>query len=120
MHRKATPHGITWLFLKKSNFNSREEENIMKKGFKEQAARPSVYAEISGTQATEGAQDTRDIQAAEDRKKREYYRFNLKMPIEYKEYLQSAAYKASSPGNMVTITEYICNLIKDDMDKNGQ
>ena len=92
----------------------------MGKAFKEQAARPSVYAEISGTQAIENTQDTQDTQNTKDTKKQEYYRFNLKMPMEYKEYLQEAAYKASSPGNMVTITEYICSLIKDDMDKHGQ
>lgn len=51
--------------------------------------------------------------------KPEYYRFNLKMPLEYKDYLQAAAYRASSPTKTVTITEYICELVRADMEKNG-
>ena len=47
------------------------------------------------------------------------YRFNLIMPAHYKAYLQKAAYEASSPTKTVSITEYICNLIKADMDKNS-
>lgn len=58
--------------------------------------------------------DTRDTQPA----KPVYYRFNLKMPIEYQEYLQAAAYRASSPTKTVTITEYICELIRRDKEAN--
>lgn len=45
----------------------------------------------------------------------QYYRFNLKMPIAYKNYLQSAAYECSTPRHTVTITEYINMLIREDM-----
>ena len=62
------------------------------------------------------AKDTRDTQDTENAKT-EYYRFNLKMPMEYKDYLQAAAYKASSPTKTVTITEYICKLIAEDMER---
>ena len=65
---------------------------------------------------TEGTQDTRRTPKAP---KPEYYRFNLKMPLEYKDYLQAAAYRASSPTKTVTITEYICELVRADMEKNG-
>lgn len=68
------------------------------------------------TQDTQGAQDTQRTPKAP---KPEYYRFNLKMPLEYKEYLQAAAYRASSPEKTVTITEYICELVRADMEKNG-
>lgn len=64
-------------------------------------------------QDTEGRQDTRDTKDT----KKEYYRFNLKMPMEYKDYLQEAAYRASSPTKTITITEYICNLIAEDMER---
>ena len=68
---------------------------------------------------TEGTQDTQDTQSAPKAPKPEYYRFNLKMPIEYKEYLQAAAYRASSPEKTITITEYLCELVRADMEKNG-
>ena len=87
----------------------------MAKGFKEAAeSQKPVYATIMG------AQGTQDTQSAQDTKKQEYYRFNLKMPFEYKGYLQQAAFKASTPTNLVTVTEYICNLIRADMEKNGE
>lgn len=63
---------------------------------------------------TQDIQDTRDTQGA----KPVYYRFNLKMPIEYQQYLQAAAYRASSPTKTVTITEYICELIRRDKEAN--
>ena len=64
-------------------------------------------------------QDTRDTQRTPKAPKPEYYRFNLKMPLEYKEYLQAAAYRASSPEKTITITEYLCELVRADMEKNG-
>lgn len=63
--------------------------------------------------------DTTDTQDTPKTPKPEYYRFNLKMPLEYKDYLQAAAYRASSPTKTVTITEYICELVRADMEKNG-
>ena len=71
------------------------------------------------TTDTEDMQDTQDTQSTPKAPKPEYYRFNLKMPLEYKDYLQAAAYRASSPTKTVTITEYICELIRADMEKNG-
>ena len=68
---------------------------------------------------TEDTQDTQDTQSTQKAPKPEYYRFNLKMPLEYKDYLQAAAYRASSPTKTVTITEYICELVRADMEKNG-
>ena len=75
--------------------------------------------DTTGTQDTQDTQDTRDTQRTPKAPKPEYYRFNLKMPLEYKEYLQAAAYRASSPEKTVTITEYICELVRADMEKNG-
>lgn len=68
---------------------------------------------------TEDTQDTQDTQRTPKAPKPEYYRFNLKMPLEYKEYLQAAAYRASSPEKTITITEYLCELVRADMEKNG-
>ena len=69
---------------------------------------------------TEYTQDTQDTQSTPKAPKPEYYRFNLKMPLEYKDYLQAAAYRASSPTKTVTITEYICELVRADMEKNAE
>ena len=67
---------------------------------------------------TADTQDTQDTQRTQKAPKPEYYRFNLKMPLEYKEYLQAAAYRASSPEKTITITEYLCELVRADMEKN--
>ena len=69
---------------------------------------------------TEDTQDTQGTQCTPKAPKPEYYRFNLKMPLEYKDYLQAAAYRASSPTKTVTITEYICELVRADMEKNAE
>ena len=66
---------------------------------------------------TADTQDTQDTQRTQKAPKPEYYRFNLKMPLEYKDYLQAAAYRASSPTKTVTITEYICELVRADMER---
>ena len=68
---------------------------------------------------TTDTQDTQDTQSTPKAPKPEYYRFNLKMPLEYKDYLQAAAYRASSPEKTITITEYLCELVRADMEKNG-
>ena len=68
---------------------------------------------------TTDTQDTQDTQRTQKAPKPEYYRFNLKMPLEYKEYLQAAAYRASSPEKTITITEYLCELVRADMEKNS-
>lgn len=74
-------------------------------------------ADIFDTLARGNTQDTQDTRDTQDTKP-VYYRFNLKMPIEYQQYLQAAAYRASSPTKTVTITEYICELIRRDKEAN--
>lgn len=81
----------------------------------------AASADIFDTIARGNTADTTDTQDTQDTRKAkpEYYRFNLKMPIEYKEYLQAAAYRASSPEKTITITEYLCELVRADMEKNS-
>lgn len=82
----------------------------------------AASADIFDTITRGNTADTVDITDTQDTPKTpkpEYYRFNLKMPLEYKEYLQAAAYRASSPKKIITITEYICELVRADMEKNG-
>ena len=89
------------------------------------AASADIFDTIArgNTADTIDAENTRDIQDTQSTPKApkpEYYRFNLKMPLEYKDYLQAAAYRASSPTKTVTITEYICELVRADMEKNAE
>ena len=85
------------------------------------AASADIFDTIArgNTTDTIDTEDTQDTQDTPKAPKPEYYRFNLKMPLEYKDYLQAAAYRASSPTKTVTITEYICELVRADMEKNG-
>ena len=85
------------------------------------AASADIFDTIArgNTADTVDTADTQDTQDTPKTAKPEYYRFNLKMPLEYKDYLQAAAYRASSPTKTVTITEYICELVRADMEKNG-
>ena len=83
------------------------------------AASADIFDTITRGNTADTAEDTQDTQRTPKAPKPEYYRFNLKMPLEYKEYLQAAAYRASSPTKTVTITEYICELVRADMEKNG-
>ena len=85
------------------------------------AASADIFDTIArgNTADTVDTTDTQDTQDTPKAAKPEYYRFNLKMPLEYKDYLQAAAYRASSPTKTVTITEYICELVRADMEKNG-
>ena len=85
------------------------------------AASADIFDTIARGNTTDTAdtQDTQDTQRTPKAPKPEYYRFNLKMPLEYKEYLQAAAYRASSPEKTITITEYLCELVRADMEKNG-
>ena len=82
------------------------------------AASADIFDTIARGNTTDTA-DTQDTQDTRNTQKPEYYRFNLKMPLEYKEYLQAAAYRASSPEKTATITEYICELVRADMEKNS-
>ena len=85
------------------------------------AASADIFDTIArgNTADTVDTANTKDTQDTPKAAKPEYYRFNLKMPLEYKDYLQAAAYRASSPTKTVTITEYICELVRADMEKNG-
>lgn len=42
-------------------------------------------------------------------------RLSLKIPREIKEYMIAAAYRESGPTHIVTVTEYLVNLVKKDM-----
>ena len=44
-------------------------------------------------------------------------RLNLKIPAELKAYLLAAAYRESTPKHLMSVTEYLCKLVREDMEK---
>ena len=87
---------------------------MAKKDIKTAAESANAFDIIAtGTTDTASTQDTKGTTSA-----REVYRMNLKMPVEFKEYLMAQAYRQSNEKHIVSVTEYICNLIREDMDRN--
>lgn len=48
------------------------------------------------------------------------YRLNLSLPIDCKNHLENAAFRASSPTKRVSITSYLVKLIRDDMKREAK
>ena len=83
------------------------------------AASADIFDTITRGNTADTA-DTTDTQDTPKTAKPEYYRFNLKMPLEYKEYLTVAAAKASiEQRRNISLTQYLCELVRADMEKNG-
>lgn len=68
----------------------------------------------SGEKARRNTNTIAHIGAAQkqEEKKQEYYRFNLKLPIEQKDYLQEMAWRSRE-----SITAYLSDLVAADMEK---
>ncbi len=62
-----------------------------------------------------GAQETDMTHDTHVTSDKQYYRFNLKTPMEYKEFLDEASWK-----RRMNVTQYINSLIKEQMDKEKQ
>lgn len=93
----------------------------------------SLLDTITGTKSARNTQDTHNTldtpnaESAPTEKKKagrpvtveNPARINLKLPTELKEYLSVAAAKASiAQKKTVSVTAYICDLIREDMEKN--
>lgn len=77
---------------------------------------------IQHTENTIDAQNATNVQYVQNakdvnKKGEPLERLNLKIPAEIKEYLQAAAYRESSPKKTVSLTEYLCDLVRADMEK---
>lgn len=105
---------------------------MAKKSIKDTAAAgTSVFDQIiqGNTQDAPDVSDVQDVQnvpQVQDTPKRTgrppkttppLERLNLKIPPEIKAYLQAAAYRESSPTKTVSLTEYLCELVRADMEK---
>lgn len=78
----------------------------MPKSFKDKTSAPGVYASIIGS-----AQQAQQEHKAHPKN----YRFNLNIPMKYKEYLQEIAWQ-----NRTTITEYLVGLVAADSEKHPE
>ena len=85
------------------------------------AAGTSVFDQIASgyVQNANGVQDVQGVQGAKDAQpdKIPTERLNLRIPADVKAYLMAAAYRESSPTKQVSLTEYLVNLVRADMEK---
>lgn len=67
------------------------------------------------------AQHAKDAPAAKNTRATKYAqpmeRLNLKIPADVKAYLYAAAYRESSPKKQVSVTEYLCQIVREDMER---
>ncbi|MBQ3461969.1 MAG: hypothetical protein IJH36_02480 [Clostridia bacterium] len=102
---------------------------MAKKSMKAAAtAGTSVFDQlVQGVQDAENVTDAQDVQNVQSvpaarpgrpaKTTQPLERLNLKIPADIKEYLQAAAYRESSPKKTVSLTEYLCDLVRADMEK---
>ena len=85
-----------------------------------------IQGNIQDAPDVSDVQDVQDVPKVQDAPKRTgrppkttppLEGLNLKMPPEIKAYLQAAAYRESSPTKTVSLTEYLCELVRADMEK---
>lgn len=99
---------------------------MAKKSMKDAAAAgTSVFDQIASghVQGAENATDVQDVKNVKDvnKKGEPLERLNLKIPAEIKEYLTVAAAKASiAQRRNISLTEYLIQLVREDMAKNNE
>ena len=93
---------------------------MAKKSMKDAAAAgTSVFDQIASgnVQGTQDVLDVKDVKNV-NKKGEPLERLNLKIPAEIKEYLTVAAAKASiAQRRNISLTEYLCELVRADMEK---
>lgn len=102
---------------------------MSKKSMKEAAtAGTSVFDQIASgnVQHAENVTDVQDVQNVQNakdvnKKGEPLERLNLKIPAEIKEYLTVAAAKASiAQRRNISLTEYLIQIVREDMAKNNE
>lgn len=99
---------------------------MAKKSMKDAAAAgTSVFDQIASghVQSAENVTDVQDVKNVKDvnKKGEPLERLNLKIPAEIKEYLTVAAAKASiAQRRNISLTEYLIQLVREDMAKNNE
>ena len=99
---------------------------MSKKSMKDAAAAgTSVFDQIASgnVQSVQDVTDVQDVKNVKDvnKKGEPLERLNLKIPAEIKEYLTVAAAKASiAQRRNISLTEYLIQLVREDMAKNNE
>lgn len=99
---------------------------MAKKSMKDAAAAgTSVFDQIASghVQSAENVTDVQDVKNVKgvNKKGEPLERLNLKIPAEIKEYLTVAAAKASiAQRRNISLTEYLIQLVREDMAKNNE
>ena len=99
---------------------------MAKKSMKDAAAAgTSVFDQIASghVQSAENVTDVQDVKNVKDvnKKGEPLERLNLKIPAEIKEYLTVAAAKASiAQRRNISLTEYLIQIVREDMGKNNE
>ena len=99
---------------------------MAKKSMKDAAAAgTSVFDQIASgnVQSVQDAIDVQDVKNVKDvnKKGESLERLNLKIPAEIKEYLTVAAAKASiAQRRNISLTEYLIQIVREDMAKNNE
>ena len=99
---------------------------MVKKSMKDAAAAgTSVFDQIASgnVQSVQDVTDVQDVKNVKDvnKKGEPLERLNLKIPAEIKEYLTVAAAKASiAQRRNISLTEYLIQLVREDMAKNNE
>lgn len=99
---------------------------MTKKSMKDAAAAgTSVFDQIASgnVQSVQDVIDVQDVKNVKDvnKKGEPLERLNLKIPAEIKEYLNVAAAKASiAQRRNISLTEYLIQLVREDMAKNNE
>lgn len=99
---------------------------MAKKSMKDAAAAgTSVFDQIASgnVQSVQDVSDVQDVKNVKDvnKKGEPLERLNLKIPAEIKEYLTVAAAKASiAQRRNISLTEYLIQLVREDMAKNKE
>ena len=99
---------------------------MAKKSMKDAAAAgTSVFDQIASgnVQSVQDVTDVQDVKNVKDvnKKGESLERLNLKIPAEIKEYLTVAAAKASiAQRRNISLTEYLIQLVREDMAKNNE
>ena len=76
----------------------------------------SVFDAIA-TGYVQDVQDVHNTVDVQDVKSVQYERLNLRIPADIKEYLYEAAFRESTAKKSVSVTEYLCELVRADMEK---
>lgn len=77
--------------------------------------------DVQDVQNVHDAKPVKDVPAAPQGRPAKYdsptERLNLRIPTDIKEYLYAAAYRESSPKKTVSVTEYLCQIVREDMER---